>query len=203
LLGAFLTVEQDQRIWAKFKDYLTAGAAWGARTVAFGRDGDCLDPHARSFGCDGCEDGVALGADGQTVRGVFHVAAGILSAALGKDRGPYFEIRIGSVRVLESGAGGGQYLFLLFRGKGGRHDFVPPGFANRLRLATSVLNQKSDAKITLSSRPEGGATCEVEGPGVMASSTIHPRTVRRPGRPRALLGGSQNVAAQETIVADG
>src|SRR6266436_5335683 len=65
LFDTGLTAEQDHSFRAEFEDDLTTCTAWGTGTVAFGGDGNGSDPHAASFGGDGGEDGVALGADGQ------------------------------------------------------------------------------------------------------------------------------------------
>ena len=75
LLGTGLAAKQNQSIRAEFEDDLAAGAAWGAGTIVFSGDGDSLDPHAASFGCDRGENSVSFGADGQAVRGVLHVAS--------------------------------------------------------------------------------------------------------------------------------
>jgi hypothetical protein len=112
-----LTTKQNQGVGTEFENYLTTSAAGSAGSVAFGCNGDCLDPHASSFGGNGGKDGVALGADGETVRCVLHVATGVLGPTLGEDGGAYLEIRIGGVRVLEGSAGGSENLFLLVGSK--------------------------------------------------------------------------------------
>ena len=64
-------------------------------------------------GGDGGKDGVALGADGQAIGGVFDVAAGENAAILQQDGGADMEMGIRRIGVFHSGAGQAEELLAM------------------------------------------------------------------------------------------
>ena len=98
--------ENDFAIAAKFPDDLAASAAGRSEFFGGGDDGNGVEA-ARAFG-NGFEDGGAFGADGESVGGIFHVAAGENLAGLRAQRRTNFEIGERGVRVLANSARGGD-----------------------------------------------------------------------------------------------
>ena len=104
-------------------DGLAAGSAGSAGYVVEGGDDDGGDAEVGAVLGDGGGDGVLFGAGGETVGGIFHVAAGDGFAVGEEDSCAYAEVTVGGVGVLR-GFGG----LLLERGElswvegFGRHD---------------------------------------------------------------------------------
>ena len=59
-----------------------------------------MDFHPSALRCNGVENGVPLSADGQTIRGVFHIASRVNTPATRDQGGTDLEIRIGGVGVM-------------------------------------------------------------------------------------------------------
>ena len=97
---AFEIAEDYRDVAAKFPDDLAAGAAGGRERVGVGRNGDGVEA-AFAF-ADGFEDGDALGANGETVGGVFDVATAEDAARVGADSGADTEIGKWRVSVFAS-----------------------------------------------------------------------------------------------------
>ena len=99
LLGAVRALKEDGGIRAELVDHLPTGTAWRTRQASIVGHRDRLNFNLRSqFGYGG-EDRRALGAVGQAVRSVFHIATGKDSAVGQQDRGADPEFGVWSMRV--------------------------------------------------------------------------------------------------------
>src|SRR5215831_8614399 len=98
---ALLAFEDDDGVLSEFENHLPAGAtrrAWELVAVHHG--------YRANFWLDSCrvhggKDGRALGADGEPVRSVFHIASGKDLSLIGKNRGSNVKIRIRGVGSLQ------------------------------------------------------------------------------------------------------
>src|SRR5579864_9677883 len=72
-----LAAKDDSRVCAEFRNHLAASAAGRAWHVIFRDHGNALQLELALDLVDGVENGRALSADGEAIRGVFHVASGI------------------------------------------------------------------------------------------------------------------------------
>ena len=98
--------QHDLDVAAELPEDLAAGAAGRGEHLGIGGHGHAAEL-ARAFG-DGLENGHALGADGEPVGGVFHVAAGV-DAAIGVfHRGAHPEFGIRREGVFAGGQRGGD-----------------------------------------------------------------------------------------------
>jgi len=86
-------------------DSLAAGPAGLAGGVVEVGDSDCTDSDLWAAETDGGGDGGLFGADGETVGGVFDVAAGDDSTVRKQDSGADAEVTIGGVGVVSDGDG--------------------------------------------------------------------------------------------------
>lgn len=101
LVGAVADAE-DGAAGAEFVDDLAAGAAGGGGGEGRGVDEDRPDGDRAGGGGDHLEEGVTLGAGGQTVRSVLDVATGVDRPLLGQDGRADAEV---AVRDVSSGRG--------------------------------------------------------------------------------------------------
>src|ERR1035437_2657099 len=85
---------------------LPARAARGRQIVRVGDNG-YAGKFARAFGY-GLEDGHPFGADGQSIRGVFHVATGVDTAGIVLNSRAHFELRESGVSVFANSDSGGD-----------------------------------------------------------------------------------------------
>ena len=111
VLGLPLAVEADDlHLGGELLHHLSAGAAGDAVVLALPGDDDAFEiPMALA---DGLEDGGAFGADGETVGGVFNVAAGEHRAVAALQRRTHGKMGIGAVGAVQHGNGGpAQFLF--------------------------------------------------------------------------------------------
>jgi hypothetical protein len=101
----------------------SAGLAGGGVEVG---DGDGADADGGAVETDGGGDGGLLGAGGETVGGVFYVAAGDDGAVRKQDSGAYAEVAVGGVGMVGDGGGALLQIGDLLRSEGGiggrRHD---------------------------------------------------------------------------------
>jgi len=103
---AFFAGEKDDGFGgAELVDGLAAGSAGLAGGVVEGGDGDGADADLRAMETDGCGDGGLFGADGETVGGVFDVAADDDSTVRKQDSGADTEAAVRSVGVVSDGDG--------------------------------------------------------------------------------------------------
>ena len=107
VVGFGFAGEVDQHefdIAAEFPEDLAAGSAGRSQSVGIGGDGDAAE-FSGAF-ADRLEDGDALGAEGESVGGVFDVAAGVDAAVDVFKRGADQELGEGREGVEADGEGG-------------------------------------------------------------------------------------------------
>src|SRR5690348_16073858 len=92
---AFEVGEDDRDVAAEFPDHLTAGTAGGSESLGVGDDDDSVEA-AFAF-AEGFENGDAFGADGESVGGVFYVAAAENAAGGGAQSGAYAKVGVRGV----------------------------------------------------------------------------------------------------------
>src|SRR5712692_3835658 len=98
-LSLSLEIRQDYwHVAAEFPDELAASATGGRQCVGVSDHGDGVEA-AFAF-ADGFEDGNALGADGESVRGVLYIAAAENSTGRSAHRCSHSKIRIWRMSVL-------------------------------------------------------------------------------------------------------
>ena len=119
VLGLPLAVEADDlHLGGELLHYLPAGAAGDAVVLALPSDDDAFEiPMALA---DGLEDGGAFGTDGETVGGVFNVAAGEHRAVAALQGGAHREMGIGTVGPIQHGDSRGLQFFTGH----GKHSFA-------------------------------------------------------------------------------
>lgn len=114
--GLAFEVREDYRnVAAEFPDELAAGAAGRSECVCVGDNGDGVEAafaFAESF-----ENRDTFGADGETVGGIFYVAAAEDAAGGGAERGAYAEVGVGSVGVVASLLGDGDEVVVVGHGE--------------------------------------------------------------------------------------
>ena len=102
--GAILGGEKDNGVeGAELVDGLAAGSAGLARAVVEIGDGDGSDADCGTVEADCGGDGGLLGAGGESVGGVFYIAAGDDGSIVEEDGGAYAEVAVGGVGVVRDG----------------------------------------------------------------------------------------------------